>query len=129
MPNWPTTTAYVVKSIALWVGFLLAIFLSTMGRANSWPAAVLILLAVIPALTVAFQFKLAWQTIADQDEFVRALAAKRLMIAAAFTIGLSVFWGSLQLSLGFPTLPIWLVYPLFWGIFGVISAFIPDSHA
>ncbi|MDC7683779.1 hypothetical protein PQU92_10860 [Asticcacaulis sp. BYS171W] len=127
MIPWPKSPAYVALSITLWVIFLAAIFGLTWGKAYDWPAPALWALALVPALTVLTQTKLAYDLISKQDEFVRAVIARQMLIAIGLTITVVVAFSPFQQFLGAPDVPAWLVYPLFWAVFGMITPFVKGS--
>jgi hypothetical protein len=83
--------------------------------------------AGLATLGVGYQFWAAYRLISMQDEFVRALAAKRMLAAAGATLSFAVFWALGQQFLGLPTVPMWMLYPLFWGAFGLLTPFIKSS--
>jgi hypothetical protein len=73
-----------------------------------------------------------WATLAlmrESDEFVRAVTAKQFIVAAGLAMAAATFWGFGETFAGAPHLPAWLIYPLFWGAFGVVSPFIRDNNA
>jgi len=127
-PTWPTNWRYTLGAIAAWMLFLACVTGVTVGRASGWPLAVLVFLALVPAVTVALQFRAAYRLIAAQDEFVRALTLKRMVVAAAAAIALATAWSVMEL-IGLPRLPAWLIYPLFWGLFGIATPLIRDTRA
>ena len=59
---------------------------------------------------------------------MRALTVKRMVAAAGLSITLATAWSVLELA-GLPHLPAWLIYPLFWGVFGLVTPVIRDSRA
>lgn len=126
--GWPNSRRYSMTSLLLWGGFLAALVAMQFASARGWPLGVQIVLALIPAATVVAQFRLAWALVDAQDEVVRAVLARRLMLAAAATITLAVAFAPLQGLLSLPQLPVWLIYPLFWGMLGVLSSFDRDSR-
>lgn len=127
MFSWPNSPAYVLTSLTLWVVFLGAIFGVTWGKHNGWPDPALWALALVPAVTVILQTFMAYGLIAKQDEFVRALVAKRMLAAIGVTITLVVAYAPFQQLLDAPVVPVWIIYPLFWGLFGILSSFIRDG--
>jgi hypothetical protein len=127
-PTWPTDWRYVIGAVASWVLFLASVFAVVFGRHAGWPLAALVIVALVPALTVALQFRAAYRLITAQDEFVRALTAKRMVVAAGLSITLATAWSVTELA-GLPHLPAWLIYPLFWGLFGMVTPLIRDSRA
>jgi len=127
-PTWPTNWRYVTGAVASWALFLAAVVGVVFGKAAGWPPVALMVLAAIPAATVARQFWAAYRLIAAQDEFVRALTVKRMVVAAGLSITLATAWSVMEL-IGAPHLPAWLIYPLFWGLFGMVTPFIQDGRA
>ena len=71
-----------------------------------------------------------WATLAlmnESDEFVRALTAKRFIIASGLSMALFSGWGFAESYGGAWHAPGWLIYPLFWGLFGLVSPFVKSS--
>jgi hypothetical protein len=127
--DWPRSARYVILTLSNWLMFLAAIaFLTWGGEGRLGEGAVIAVLAVVGA-SVAAQFVAAYRLIAAQDEFVRALTAKRVIAASGLTITLAVLWGLAQQFLDAPSVPMWVVYPFFWGAFGMVTPFIRDTHA
>ncbi|RYD43994.1 MAG: hypothetical protein EOP85_09710 [Verrucomicrobiaceae bacterium] len=69
---------------------------------------------------------LAWMR--DSDEFVRALAAKRFIVATGVTLVIVSIWGFMELYAKAPHVSAAMVYPLLWASFGVVSPLIRTSH-
>ncbi len=127
--TWPRYRPYVIQSLLLWGFFLASLALLGWGSgAGRWPVAALAALALVHAASVGLQFALAYRLIARQDEFVRALTAKRMIAAAGLTITIAVLVGLAEQFLGLRHLPMWLVYPLFWGAFGMVTPFIESTR-
>jgi hypothetical protein len=114
-------------SIALWLVFLAAIFGVTWGKYNGWPDLALWALALVPAVTVVIQTSMAYSLISKQDEFVRALIAKRMLAATGASITVVVAYAPFQQLLNAPEVPAWVIYPMFWGLFGILSGIIRDG--
>jgi hypothetical protein len=127
-PSWPANGRYVFGALGAWALFLASVVGVAVGRNAGWPRAALMVLALVPAITVALQFRAAYRLISAQDEFVRALTVKRMVVAAGGSITLATAWSVLELA-GLPHLPAWLIYPLFWGLFGVVTPMIRDTRA
>ena len=127
--DWPSAR-YTVGSLLNWLFFLAVVALLWWGEATGrlpevvqWP------LVLLLAGTVAAQFVVAYRSIAGQDEFVRAITLKRGIAAAGLTITAAALWGLAEQFLGAPKVPLWLVYPFFWGATGIVTPFIRSSHA
>ena len=127
---WPWSRRYAIGSLANWAMFLFALWLLAWGsRQGGLPLPARWAIILLMTLSVAAQFVAAYRLIAGQDEFVRAITAKRMIAALGLTITLAVLAGLVGQFLGMPALPLWIVYPVFWGLFGVVTPFVRDSRA
>jgi hypothetical protein len=127
--SWPSSRPYVLGSLAMWGLFLVTIFLlSWASGPGRWPLAALWSVALLHAASVAGQFFAAYRLIARQDEYIRGITAKRMIAASGLTITLAVLFGVARQFLGAPDMPIWLIYPLFWGAFGIVTPLIRDTR-
>ncbi|HEX8644017.1 MAG TPA: hypothetical protein VF702_08915 [Allosphingosinicella sp.] len=125
---WPRSRTYVIWSSLNWVGFLAAVAFLTLAG-DRLPDYVQWAIVLVVAGTVAGQFVAAYRLVAEQDEFIRGITAKRGIAAAGVTITAAAFWGLAQQFLAVPDVPMWVIYPFFWGAFGIVTPFIRDSHA
>lgn len=123
----PGGKSYAFGAVGGWLLFLTTLVMVVMGRQRGWPTPLVAGLAVAPPVIVAAQFYTAYRLLAAQDEFVRALFAKRMLIAAALTIMFATAWSGAEL-IGAPHLPAWLLYPLLWGLFGVLTPLVRGSN-
>ena len=128
--GWPRSTRYVILSSLNWVAFLAAVaFLTWAGPRLQLPVYATAAIILLVGASVALQFAAAYRLVAVQDEFVRGITVKRGIAAAGVTLTLAVVWGLAQQFLPVPHLPMWVVYPLFWGAFGMVTPFIRTSRA
>ena len=126
--GWPRSTRYVILSSANWLMFLAAVAFLTWGtESERLPDAAVVAVLAIVGLSVVAQFVAAYRLVAAQDEFVRGITAKRVIAAAGLTITAAVLCGLAQQFLGAPRVPMWVIYPFFWGAFGLVTPFIRDS--
>jgi hypothetical protein len=127
--GWPSSRPYVIGSVLMWGLFLLTIWLLSWGSmGDRLPIAGLWAIAVLLALSVAGQFTAAYRLVARQDEYIRSITAKRMIAAAGLTVTVAVLAGTAEQFLGLRDLPMWLVYPLYWGAFGIVTPFISDTR-
>ena len=127
---WPRSRTYAIWTSLNWLMFLAAVGFLTWGNREQWlPDAAVWGVAVVAALSVILQFRAAYRLVSIQDEFIRGITAKRVIAAAGLTIAAAVLWGLVQQFLDVPTVPLWVVYPLFWGAFGMVTPFISSSQA
>ena len=124
---WPRSRTYVIWSSANWIGFIAAVAFLTWGAARL-PDYVVWAVVLVIAGTVAGQFVAAYRLVAEQDEFIRGITAKRGIAAAGVTVTAAVLWGLMQQFLDVPEVPMWVVYPFFWGAFGMVTPLIRSSH-
>ena len=128
--GWPKDRTYVIWSSLNWVMFIAGVaFLTWGGVAGRLPEYAMWGVVLVLAGTVAGQFVAAYRLIAEQDEFIRGLTAKRGIAAAGVTLTVAVFWGLGQQFLDLPRVPMWVLYPFFWGAFGIVTPFVRDTHA
>ena len=87
------------------------------------------LLAAAVAAQIAAQI---WATLAfihESDEYVRAITAKRFIVASGVAMALFSFWGFLESYADAPHVPGCMIYPLFWLAFGAVSPLIRTTQA
>ncbi len=117
------TLAFMVPYMALCISMMVTdAFDDVMGKPAAWVLAAAVSAPVIGQI---------WATLSlmrESDEFVRAVTAKQFIVAAGLAMALATFWGFGETFAGAPHIPAWLIYPLFWAAFGVVSAFIRDSN-
>lgn len=89
---------------------------------------VLYALALLPSLAIAGQLWVTLRLMNRVDEFLRAVMTKRFVAASAVAFMLATTWGFLETIAEAPHLPGWLIYPAFWGAFGLVSPFIRTSR-
>ena len=58
------------------------------------------------------------------DEYLRALYAKAFIVAAGLAFALWTGWGFVEAYADAPHLQGWLIYPLFWGLYGLVTPFV-----
>jgi hypothetical protein len=124
----PFSAKYVIWSSANWLMFIAAgAFLTWGGRGQHLPDALVWAIILFVAATVAAQFYAAYRLVAVQDEYIRGITAKRGIAAAGVTITAAVLWGLAEQFLPVPDVPMWTIYPLFWGAFGMVTPLIRSS--
>ncbi|MBK1969157.1 hypothetical protein JIX58_01720 [Brevundimonas diminuta] len=117
------TFAFMVPYVAICVAMITTdAFDSIMGRPAAW------LLALAVAAPIAGHIWAMLSFMRDSDEFVRAVTAKQFIVAAGVAMALFSAWGFAESFAGAPHIEGWLIVPLFWGVFGLASAFIRSSN-
>lgn len=124
----PWSRTYVIWTSINWLAFLAAVLFLT-RTADALPDPVVWAVVIVAAGSVGGQFFAAYRLVARQDEFIRAITVKRGIAAIGVTISASVLWGLAQQFLPVPEVPMWVVYPFFWGAFGLVTPFVRSSRA
>jgi putative oxidoreductase len=128
LPSDPAQRRYVIRTLAFMVPYV-AVNIAAMGGAfddRSAPGSYGLGLAV--AAPIAGQL---WATLAlmrDADEFVRALTAKRFIIASGVAMALFSAWGMVESYGDAPHVPGWGIYPLFWMCFAIAAPFVRTTR-
>lgn len=124
----PAARAYV-RAVALWgtVYVALVVALSSARNAHWLTEPWNWLAAWTPAVPIA---GVMWALLAymrDSDEFVRALTAKRLVVALLLTQVLCSVWGFLEVYAGAQHVELYMVVPIFWAAYGAVCPFVRSS--
>jgi putative oxidoreductase len=127
--NTPAGRRYVVRTMAFMGGYV-AVMLATIGGAfdaiQGKPAAWALALAV--SAPIAGQIWATLSFMRDSDEYVRAVTAKQFIVAAGVAMALFSAWGFGESFAGAPHAEGWLIYPLFWAIFGCVAPMVRSSN-
>ena len=119
---------YVTRTIAFMVPYALINMAAISGafddrsRPGSW------LLGLVVAAPVAGQI---WATLAlmhDADEFVRVLTAKRFILASGSAMAIFSAWGFVEEYARAPHVSGFMIYPLFWLCYAVVSPFVRTTR-
>lgn len=117
------TMAFMVPYVAICIAMMTTdAFDEVMDKPAGW------VLAAAVAAPVIGQIWATMSLMRESDEFVRAVTAKQFILAAGGAMAVAVFWGFGESFAGAPHLPAWLIYPLFWAAYVVVSPFIRASN-
>jgi hypothetical protein len=105
--------------MALYVAALFGSITLIQSQAPTGP--LLYFLAVLPALPIGGTILTFLAYIERVDEYLRAVLVKRFIIATGLTLFICTAWGFLENNAGAHHFSLYLVYPLFWGLFGATS--------
>ncbi|CAL1690772.1 hypothetical protein MMB232_00906 [Brevundimonas subvibrioides] len=125
----PAHKRYVIRTNCFMAGYVavnVAAIFGAFDEIIGKPAG--LALGLIVAAPVAGQVWATLSLINESDEFVRALTAKRFIVASGLAMALFAGWGFMESYGGAPHAPGWIVYILFWGLFGLISPFIKNTR-
>jgi len=116
------TMAFMSGYAAVNVGAIFGAFDDIRNPVAAWG------LALAVAAPVAGQIWATLSLMRDSDEFVRGVTAKQFILAAGVAMALFSAWGFGESYADAPHAPGWLIYPLFWAVFCVVSPFIRTSN-
>ena len=128
MPATSAMRRYVIRTSLFTAGYVLVNTAAILGafddveRPGAW------LLGLTVAAPVAGQIWATLSLIRDSDEFVRALIARRFIIASGVAMALFSAWGFCESYADAPHAPGWLIYPLFWLVYGVVSPLVRSTR-
>lgn len=125
----PAQRKYVLRTLAFMSGYvavMAAVIFGAFDDIQGRPAAWVLALAV--SAPIAGQIWATLSFMRDSDEFVRAVTAKQFILAAGLAMALFSAWGFGESFAGAPHAEGWLIYPLFWAVFGVVAPFVRTSN-
>lgn len=125
----PADRRYFRRTAAFMGGYVAINLAALTGAFDDIGAGAAWVLAAAVAAPVAGQIwaVLAWMR--DSDEFVRTVAAKRFILAAGAVIAAFSAWGFAETYAGAPHAQGWLIYPLFWAAFALVTPLVRTSRA
>lgn len=116
-------TQYTVGIMVTMSLYVIALFGSILAIKQYHPAGVVLYgLAVLPALPVGGSLIVFLRYIDQVDEYVRSVLLKRFILATGLTLFICTAWGFIEANGGGQHLDLYLVYPLFWLLFGLACA-------
>jgi len=105
--------------MALYVAALFGSIILIQSQHPTGP--LLYILAVLPALPIGGTILTFLAYIERVDEYLRAVLVKRFIIATGLTLFLCTAWGFIEENAGGHHISLYLVYCLFWALFGLTS--------
>lgn len=119
---------YVTRTIAFMVPYVAINMAAIRGAFDDRAAPGSYLLGLAVAAPVIGQL---WATLAlmhDADEFVRALTAKRFILASGGAMAIFTAWGFVEEYARAPHVGGYMVYPLFWLCYGLVTPFVRTTR-
>ena len=116
------TLGFMSGYIALNMAAIFGLFDPLKGQAAAW------LLPLAVSVPIAGQIWATLALMADSDEFVRALTARRFILASGASMALFSAWGFTESYAGAPHAPGWVIYPLFWLAFSIVSPLVRSTR-
>lgn len=83
-----------------------------------------ILVALVPAICILFMLRAVWMYLNEVDEVARHDFTQAMMVSLFIILAIGGGWGLVELfNDNLPRLPIFYVFPAFFGIYGLVSCF------
>lgn len=118
---------YILRTFAFMGGYVALMMLVITGAIEITDTPFAWVFALAVAAPVAGQIWATLMLMRDSDEFVRAVTAKRFILAAGGAIALFSAWGFLETFATVQHAPGWLIYPLFWALYAVATPLVRSS--
>ncbi|TWB18908.1 hypothetical protein [Nitrospirillum bahiense] len=123
----PASRRYILTSIITAVLYVLSIKVISWGQSQLdgpllWGA------ILVPVGCIAVQLWATLRLMTQVDEFMRALLARRFIIAACLAFIVASAWGFLETFARVDHLPGYMVYAIFWVAFCIVSPFIRSTR-
>lgn len=119
---------YNLRTLAFMGGYSAINVAAILGAFDTLKAPGTWVLALAVAAPIVGQLWATLRLLEDSDEFIRALLAKRIILASGAAIAIASVWGFMESYADAPHIPAWIVFPLFWAAFGVISPFVRSTR-
>lgn len=106
------------------IGYMASIIILSPILSDEDPlTAVNIALMLIPVIFLLLTVVAMWRYFESVDEVLRAVYGRALLVAGFAVMAVSGAWGLLELmNENVPKLPVFFVFPLFMGTFGIASS-------
>jgi len=124
----PVDKKYYIRSALFLGGYIVANVAAIFGAFDDLKSPGSWLFALVAAAPLAGHIWAFLVWMRDSDEFVRALAAKRFIIATGITFIIGAAWGFMELYAKAPHISAGMIVPLFWISWGAVSPFIRNTH-
>lgn len=111
----PAYRTYLRRTIVITIGYLASIALATWLIPDDAPAdALTVSLAILPGLAVlGWIWTMGRLLIELDDEYLRMLEVRKMLVATGVTMAITSIWGILELySPHIPKLPVFYVFPI-----------------
>lgn len=122
----PPKRAYLYQLLLFMASYVCLLFVAERTESDLSPATTYFV-AVAPALPIAGVVLAMLRFIERSDEFIRALTAKRFIVASGVVYALATGWGFLELYAGVPDFPLYLIFPVFCGLFRLAGLVVRTS--
>ena len=125
----PALKSYIQRTIGFMAAYVAMNMAAIAGLLDNLSQPVTIGLALTISASLAGQIWATLMLMRDSDEYVRSLYARRFIIAAGLAMAIFSGWGFCEVYANAPHISGFMIYPLFWALFGLVCAFVKTTHA
>ena len=113
-PRNPAYRRYLRRMVPITIAYIAGVWLASALVANRAPlSALAIALALLPGIAVVWWIWAIGRLLVElDDEYLRLLEVRKVIIATGTTLAVTSVWGLLELYTGVPKLPLFYVFPL-----------------
>ncbi|MEL6687819.1 MAG: hypothetical protein AAFP97_09375 [Pseudomonadota bacterium] len=122
---------YVSRVFGASLGYIGAVFGVSFLIDDGDPVTVFtIMAALLPGIFIVLMVLALWKYLSEMDEVARHDHSRALLIAAFTVLGLAGSWGLVELyNDAFPRIPVFFVYPAFFGVYGIVACMLYGRKA
>jgi len=111
----------LIPTAAIYVGAVL-LASSVLGEPGQPTGVAAYALAILPALPIIAVFWIMGRfLVEEQDEYLRLLMVRQMLVATGFTLSLATLWGFLEIYVNAPHIPLFFVAVTWFAGLGVGS--------
>jgi hypothetical protein len=123
MEQTPQAKTYIVRTMVFMGIYVLINAAAIAGVMDGLPTPARWVLTALVSLPIAGQIWATLVMIRDSDEFIGAFLARQFILASGVAMALFSAWGFAESYAGAAHVPGWMIYPLFWACFALVSPF------
>lgn len=119
---------YTTRTVVCWAAYLAMSAIAVGQWFEELDETIKLAFGAAVALPVAAHVWATWALVQEADEFARAVALKRFVIAWGVCLGLAAGWGFAESFANAVHVSGQFLYPVFWVVFLAISPFVNASR-
>jgi hypothetical protein len=119
---------FTLWTAGCWTLFVALVALASATGPNSVGSGGSIVLSLAIAVPIGLHVAATLALIESADEFARMITLRRFVVAWGVSAALFCAWGFMEQYAGATHAPPWAIYPLFWGMFALVSLVVRSSR-
>ena len=123
MEQTPQAKSYITRTIGFMGLYILLNIAAMAGLLDGVALPARWVFAGLVGLMIGGQIWATLVMIRDSDEFIGSFLARQFILASGLSMAIFCVWGFGESYAEAPHLPGWMIYPLFWLSFAIVSPF------